>query len=387
MYNYYDPFVYCPPHYEEVYFGNYGQYPRSYAPYLYGQPQPSYHQAIPCAPLSPTPLNIQESAYLLTSPRSVLTPMSPTAAINDSYNYQNMPLSLDKSANKHFKRHPRYQNKYSRYDFHDRYIQYDDRNTYQKMNSRFQDDEYKADLKLDLLYKTELCKKWLEFASCPYSDRCRFAHGKRELRKAPRPKNYRTQLCDKWKVYGTCPYGERCMFLHDDQSRIAEFREGILDDTTATHNSKEDTSQLSFASTVQASLKVSVVYSPDSSKDIHIVSPTNADLIETPCTTECPQSYNETKRKHDRAILENVWNKMKEEKITDKSKVEKIDDAKNATEVQSRTLSIMKDLDGNYIEEDGEKVQVVPSRHILESMNQNLDLDSTACHAVEVNKT
>ena len=34
---------------------------------------------------------------------------------------------------------------------------------------------------VDPKYKTELCKKFAEIGKCPYGNKCRFAHGKREL--------------------------------------------------------------------------------------------------------------------------------------------------------------------------------------------------------------
>jgi len=64
------------------------------------------------------------------------------------------------------------------------------------------------------LYKTELCKKWVEKGKCPYRGLCRFAHGYHELKNVTRNPNYKTKLCDKVAMYGFCPYGDRCTFIH-----------------------------------------------------------------------------------------------------------------------------------------------------------------------------
>ena len=92
------------------------------------------------------------------------------------------------------------------------------------------------------LYKTEMCKKWLQFGYCRYGDRCQFAHGLAELRPKKVHPKYKTERCrtfwthGEWKpaLYlfhihlafltvlvlnlGWCPYGERCRFLHDESN-------------------------------------------------------------------------------------------------------------------------------------------------------------------------
>ena len=45
-------------------------------------------------------------------------------------------------------------------------------------------------------FKTELCVKYQELGSCPYNERCRFAHGEDELRQKPKPKQYKTKPCN-----------------------------------------------------------------------------------------------------------------------------------------------------------------------------------------------
>jgi len=64
------------------------------------------------------------------------------------------------------------------------------------------------------LFKTEMCRGWMELGSCTYGNRCCFAHGRHELRIKPkRHWKYKTKLCTKF-LSGYCPYGSRCCFVH-----------------------------------------------------------------------------------------------------------------------------------------------------------------------------
>jgi len=65
-------------------------------------------------------------------------------------------------------------------------------------------------------YKTELCRSWEESGACRYGAKCQFAHGRAELRQAPRHKKYKTELCKNFHTRGACPYGIRCRFIHDE---------------------------------------------------------------------------------------------------------------------------------------------------------------------------
>jgi len=64
------------------------------------------------------------------------------------------------------------------------------------------------------LYKTELCKSWVESGLCRYGEKCQFAHGSAELRPVFRHPKYKTEICKTFHNYGTCPYGKRCRFVH-----------------------------------------------------------------------------------------------------------------------------------------------------------------------------
>jgi len=63
--------------------------------------------------------------------------------------------------------------------------------------------------------KTELCKTYELGLSCPYGDKCSFAHGSQELRiKLLVPINYKTVKCRQYHEEMYCHYGPRCQFLH-----------------------------------------------------------------------------------------------------------------------------------------------------------------------------
>jgi len=64
------------------------------------------------------------------------------------------------------------------------------------------------------LYKTELCRSWMESRTCKYADKCQFAHGWNELRPVNRHPKYKTEICKAFHDNGFCPYGARCQFIH-----------------------------------------------------------------------------------------------------------------------------------------------------------------------------
>lgn len=71
----------------------------------------------------------------------------------------------------------------------------------------------------DPKYKTEMCKNWEKFSSCPYNTKCRFAHGKKELltKEVESNPNYRVKDCLNFFNSGFCSYGKRCCFKHDER--------------------------------------------------------------------------------------------------------------------------------------------------------------------------
>ncbi|KAL3124497.1 hypothetical protein niasHT_004070 [Heterodera trifolii] len=66
------------------------------------------------------------------------------------------------------------------------------------------------------LYKTELCRSWMEHGRCNYGERCQYAHGEREKRPVPRHPKYKTEACQSYHKTGYCPYGPRCHFIHNE---------------------------------------------------------------------------------------------------------------------------------------------------------------------------
>jgi len=86
--------------------------------------------------------------------------------------------------------------------------------------------DIEAELSRQNLYKTELCRSWIESASCKYGPKCQFAHGQHELRPVIRHPKYKTEICKTFHTNGTCPYGKRCRFVHNP----AELRLNTDDD-------------------------------------------------------------------------------------------------------------------------------------------------------------
>ena len=66
----------------------------------------------------------------------------------------------------------------------------------------------------DPKYKTELCKNWDEKGECPYKNKCKFAHGKDELREKINKKQSKKK-CAAFSKNWTCPYGTRCVYIHE----------------------------------------------------------------------------------------------------------------------------------------------------------------------------
>jgi hypothetical protein len=76
-------------------------------------------------------------------------------------------------------------------------------------------DLIKTEIKTEVLYKTELCKKWEETGYCPYEKKCKYAHGEVELSvKIQKSNNYKKKKCVNFHEKGFCEYGSRCNFVH-----------------------------------------------------------------------------------------------------------------------------------------------------------------------------
>ena len=72
------------------------------------------------------------------------------------------------------------------------------------------------------LYKTRLCRTFMERGNCPYGDKCDFAHGTKDLSYdiTKHPK-YRTKICRSFQETGTCIYGDRCCFSHTLPTKLS----------------------------------------------------------------------------------------------------------------------------------------------------------------------
>ena len=68
-------------------------------------------------------------------------------------------------------------------------------------------------------YKTEMCKNYSLKGSCPYRNKCQFAHGDEELLRFSElncnKQNFKTKKCRSFWTNGHCPYGSRCQFSHE----------------------------------------------------------------------------------------------------------------------------------------------------------------------------
>lgn len=65
-----------------------------------------------------------------------------------------------------------------------------------------------------LKHKTELCKTYSLLGYCNYGSKCRFAHGKKELKRDSVCKDHKNRRCNGFWRRGTCCYGIRCQFGH-----------------------------------------------------------------------------------------------------------------------------------------------------------------------------
>jgi butyrate response factor 1 len=70
------------------------------------------------------------------------------------------------------------------------------------------------------LYKTELCRSWMDHGRCNYGERCQYAHGEPEKRPIPRHPKYKTEACSSYHKTGYCPYGPRCHFIHNEEPAV-----------------------------------------------------------------------------------------------------------------------------------------------------------------------
>ena len=63
--------------------------------------------------------------------------------------------------------------------------------------------------------KSEICKNWKIYGDCRYKNKCKFAHGKEELKETYIHYNFKTKKCNNFHKNGFCQFGERCIYLHN----------------------------------------------------------------------------------------------------------------------------------------------------------------------------
>ena len=69
--------------------------------------------------------------------------------------------------------------------------------------------------KIKTKQKTELCKHYSLFHTCPFGDNCSFAHGEKQLRQGISTfQGYKTKLCKSFIEDGYCFFGTRCNYKH-----------------------------------------------------------------------------------------------------------------------------------------------------------------------------
>lgn len=88
--------------------------------------------------------------------------------------------------------------------------------------SQLQQQQPIAPAKNAKLYKTELCRSWMEHGRCNYGERCQYAHGEVEKRPIPRHPKYKTEACQSFHQTGYCPYGPRCHFIHNEPELLSQ---------------------------------------------------------------------------------------------------------------------------------------------------------------------
>ena len=68
--------------------------------------------------------------------------------------------------------------------------------------------------------KLELCRKFTEQGHCSYGRKCKFAHGRQELRQNNATNcRYKTKECYTYCEEAFCKFGLRCNFVHTPYQR------------------------------------------------------------------------------------------------------------------------------------------------------------------------
>ena len=62
----------------------------------------------------------------------------------------------------------------------------------------------------DDVYKTKMCRTYAVLGSCPYGDKCLFAHGTSDVR----GDHFKVTMCRDYSLRAWCPRGMLCSFAH-----------------------------------------------------------------------------------------------------------------------------------------------------------------------------
>ncbi|GMT10483.1 hypothetical protein PFISCL1PPCAC_1780 [Pristionchus fissidentatus] len=98
------------------------------------------------------------------------------------------------------------------------------------------------------LYKTELCRSWMDIGRCNYGERCQYAHGEHEKRPIPRHPKYKTEACQSYHQSGYCPYGPRCHFIHNESEMMAAQMQRTQGANAAVQGAKQQVLKMDAAS-------------------------------------------------------------------------------------------------------------------------------------------
>ena len=70
------------------------------------------------------------------------------------------------------------------------------------------------------LFKTELCRNWLNGNKCQFGEYCYYAHGESERHdKGTIVHHYKNQLCESYHFTFMCTYGSKCNYKHENYER------------------------------------------------------------------------------------------------------------------------------------------------------------------------
>ncbi|KAL0219979.1 hypothetical protein P9112_005632 [Eukaryota sp. TZLM1-RC] len=71
------------------------------------------------------------------------------------------------------------------------------------------------------LYRTEMCRSFMERGICSFGASCAFAHSEKQLRPRISHPKFKTELCRSYHSRPfVCLYGSRCRFVHSENPLV-----------------------------------------------------------------------------------------------------------------------------------------------------------------------